>query len=102
MLKKQSTKRADINIVKNATRGDKPLALRVAADPALLTEAIHEYKSDIYAAGDTSTFYVKTWFDIHDAVNWDAMNLAEHADRLPLTAEKITVVGAALKKAGWI
>ena len=77
--------RKDIPVVKYARRGSKSTALRVAADPELLREAVEEYKQDVYSATDTSSYYVKTWFDLHGAVNWAAMGLEDQAEVLPLT-----------------
>ena len=51
--------------------------------------------------GDTTNYYIKTWFDFHDAVDWQAIQCADQADRLPLTPVKITVMGAVLKEAGY-
>ena len=92
-------RRKDIAIVKNATRGDKKLALEVASNPQLLDEAIQEYRAEVYSAGDTSTYYIKTWSDIHRVINWSALGLDGHDEVLPLTPDKITAVGAAIKKA---
>ena len=78
-------RRKDIPIVKYAKRGNKATALEVASDPTKLQEAMEEYKQDVYSATDTSAYYVKTWFDVHDAVQWSAMGLDAHAERLPLT-----------------
>ena len=55
----------------------------------------------MYSAGDTSAYYIKTWFDLHDVINWAALGLEGSEERLPLTPAKIAAVGAATKKAGY-
>ena len=65
--------RRDMLIVRNTTRGNNNMALTIAGDPELLSEAITEYKGDVYSSGDTSVFDVKTWGEVHTAVNWRLM-----------------------------
>ena len=38
--KAKTSRRGDIAVIKNATRGDKQMALKIAADPELLQDAI--------------------------------------------------------------
>ena len=55
--------------IKNLTRGDKKLGLQIASDPIRLAEAVQKFKKDEFSEGDTTNYYLKTWFDFHDAVD---------------------------------
>ena len=93
--------RRDKPVVKDTKRGDKKRALEIAADPELLQDAIAVYEKEIRSSGDTSEFNVKTWFDIHEAVNWKGIGMDFELPALPLTPRIITVIGAVMKAAGY-
>ena len=81
------------------TRGDKRKAMAAAQDDQLMADAMKNYVTDWKSAGDTTTFYIKTWHDLH-AAHWDGVR--RPADEvLPLTPIKIHVVGALLKEGGY-
>ena len=56
-------------MVKHAVRGNQALALQIAGGPRRLAEAIGGYEKDVYSAGDTSSYYVKTWYDVRGVIN---------------------------------
>ena len=72
--------------------------MMTAHDDHLMTDAMKKYVSDWKSAGDTITFYIKTWHDLH-AAHWDGVRRPAE-EVLPLTPVKIHVVGALLKEGG--
>ena len=93
--------RRDKPVVKDVTRGDKKKALEIAATPDLLLDAISTFESEIRSSGDTSEYNVKTWLDIHEAVNWRCLSMYVDTAPLPRTPRIITVVGAVMKAVGY-
>ena len=87
--------------VRGAQRGDKRKALQIAADPEQLQAALVTYDKEVLSAGDTSSFNVQTWHDVHWAVNWQSLGFDEAPEVLPLSPQKIRVVGAVLKEADY-
>ena len=85
----------------NLTRGDKQLAMQVAADPELLGEARRKYRKEIRSAGDTSDFNNRTWAYVHNEVQWELLGMPADTGVLPLTPFKIEIVGSCMKEGGY-
>ena len=81
------------------TRGNKKRALAVAMDAGAFEEALKKYKKDWTSAGDTSDYYYKTWCDLHDAYWYSSGRV--YCDPLPLSPDKIHIIGALLKEGGY-
>ena len=93
------TKRREAPPVYNKTRGDKQVGLETARNFEAMDEAMSKYMEDWTSAGDTSQSYIKSWHDFHEA-HWDGL-LRPALEALPLTPQKIHVVGALLKLSGY-
>ena len=82
----------------NNTRGNKDMALEIAADPEARRKAMGDFEKDTRSAGDTSRFNKLTWIALR--VAWWAFEGVKWA-AWPLTPEKIAGVGALLKASGY-
>ena len=71
-------------------RGNKSIALAIATDAGLRSEAMDLYRRDMRSAGDTSGFYFVTWNYLHRA--WWSFEGGSIPDPLPLTIDKIAAV----------
>ena len=98
-VKRAAKKRRDQPPVYSHRRGDKQAALQIAGDRAALEEAERHYREDWLSSGDTSSYNVITWIELHNAYgltmekyNWSV---------LPLTPAKIHGVGTLLKAGGF-
>ena len=92
------TKRKVAPPVYNRARGSKQVALETARDPEAMDAAMSNYMKDWVSQGDTSDTYVKSWMDFHEA-HWD--EALRPLDVLPLTPQKMHVVGALLTHADY-
>ena len=92
-------RRRDAPPVNYAARSDKRKGLDVARNLELLDPATDRYRAENRSSGDTADSYVKTWSDFHEQVRWARLGLPEPCPVIPLTPEKIEVVGAVLKAA---
>ena len=80
-------------------RGNKRLALQIACDERLLEEAEDAYRREMTSEGDTSTYNLITWVELHTA--YGRTKKYDPWPTFPLTPTKIHGVGALLKGAAY-
>ena len=94
-----ATDRRDAPPLHRSVRGNKKLALAVAASDEATDIARTSYESEWKSRGDTTKYYLQTWLDLHTA-HWDGVR-REALPMVPLTPEFIHSIGPLILIAGY-